>query len=74
MFAYLCRRCNACASEFILERMEDPGSGRGGSCGDKSLGNACPSCRSPFAPESYFVLQSVEPLIQGVTSVLSMNG
>jgi hypothetical protein len=30
MFAYLCRRCEACSSEFILEKMEDPGSGLSG--------------------------------------------
>ena len=70
MFAYLCRRCGACGSEFILEQMEDPGSGRGGSSGEKSLENACPSCRSVFVPESYFVLQSAEPLMQSVSTVL----
>lgn len=74
MFAYLCRRCGVCGSEFILEQMEDPGSGHGGSPDDKSLSNTCPSCRSLFAPESYFVVQSAEPLMQGVSSVLSMNG
>ena len=70
MFAYLCRRCGVCGSEFILEQMEDPGSGRGGSSGERSLGNACPTCRSLFVPESYFVLQSAEPLMQGVSSAL----
>lgn len=69
MFAYLCRRCGACGSEFILEQMEDPGSGRGGSSGDTWMENTCPSCRSLFVPESYFVLQSAEPLMQGVSTV-----
>jgi len=74
MFAYLCRRCGACGSEFILETMEDPGSGRGGSDGDKWLGNTCPSCRSLFVPESYFVLQSAEPLMQAVSTPPSLHG
>ena len=73
MFAYLCRRCGVCGSEFILEQMEDPGSGRCGSSGDKSLENTCPSCRSLFVPESYFVLQSAEPLTQALTNLLSMR-
>ena len=74
MFAYLCRRCGACGSEFILEQMEDPGSGRGGSgSSEKSLENTCPSCRSLFVPESYFVLQSAEPLMQGVSTVLDIG-
>jgi len=73
MFAYLCRRCSACGSEFILETMEDPGSGRCGPGGDKWLENTCPSCRSLFEPESYFVLQSAEPLIQGVSTVLGVG-
>jgi hypothetical protein len=70
MFAYLCRRCGACGSEFILEQMEDPGSGRGGSSGERALGNTCPTCRSLFVPENYFVLQSAEPLVQSVSTVL----
>jgi hypothetical protein len=69
MFAYLCRRCNFCGSEFILEQMEDPGTGRGGSSSDTSVSNTCPSCRALFLPESYFVLQSAEPLMQAVSSV-----
>jgi len=76
MFAYLCRRCRGCGSEFILEQMEDPGSGRGGSGGsggERSLENACPSCRSLFVPESYFVLQSAEPLMQGMSTVLGIG-
>ena len=68
MFAYLCRRCRFCNSEFILEQMEDPGSGRSGSANDAALGNTCPSCRALFPPESYFVLQSAEPLMQAVTN------
>jgi hypothetical protein len=28
MLAYLCRKCDSCSSEFILEQMEDPGSGQ----------------------------------------------
>jgi len=64
MFAYLCRKCGACSSEFILEQMEDPGSGQGGSADDTLVSNTCPNCRSDFVPESYFVLQSAEPLMQ----------
>lgn len=70
MFAYLCRKCGVCGSEFILEHLEDPGSGRDGSNGARTLENTCPSCRSHFDPESYFVLQSAEPLMQGVSDVL----
>lgn len=64
MFAYLCRRCGACSSEFILEQMEDPGSGQGGSPATPMVSNICPNCRSDFVPESYFVMQSAEPLMQ----------
>ena len=71
MFAYLCRRCKVCGSEFILEQMEDPGSGRSGSHDETTwVENACPSCRSLFVEESYFVLQSAEPLMQGVSTVV----
>lgn len=73
MFAYLCRRCGVCGSEFILEQMEDPGSGRGGSNGEKWVENTCPSCRALFVPESYFVLQSAEPLMQGMSTVLGIG-
>jgi hypothetical protein len=64
MFAYLCRKCRFCSSEFILEQMEDPGSGQGGSPSNSCVSNVCPACRSLFLPESYFVLQSAEPLMQ----------
>ena len=64
MFAYLCRKCGACSSEFILEQMEDPGSGQGGSPSTESVENICPNCQSAFVPDSYFVLQSAEPLMQ----------
>lgn len=64
MFAYLCRKCGSCSSEFILEQMEDPGNGQGGSPGSPILSNTCPNCRSDFEAESYFVLQSAEPLAQ----------
>jgi hypothetical protein len=70
MFAYLCRRCSVCGSEFILEQMEDPGSGRGGSADDASVSNTCPGCGSPFVASSYYVLQCAEPLMQGVTTQL----
>lgn len=73
MFAYLCRKCGACGSEFVLEYLEDPGSGRGGSNSERSLENTCPSCRALFVPESYFVLQSAEPLIQSVSDVLGVS-
>ena len=66
MFAYLCRRCDYGNSEFILEQMEDPGSGHSGSTGDPHISNACPSCRTLFSAENYFVLQSAEPLTQHV--------
>jgi hypothetical protein len=66
MFAYLCRRCEYCNSEFILEQMEDPGSGNSGSPGDMLVSNSCPSCRTLFSAENYFVLQSAEPLMQQV--------
>jgi hypothetical protein len=68
MFAYLCRRCSFCNSEFILEQMEDPGSGQSGSPDEAAVSNTCPSCRSLFVPESYYVLQSAEPLVQGVAT------
>lgn len=64
MFAYLCRKCGACSSEFILEQMEDPGSGQSSSADNNFVSNTCPNCRSDFEPESYFVLQSAEPLMQ----------
>jgi hypothetical protein len=64
MFAYLCRKCRFCRSEFILEQVEDPGSGQSHSSASPLVSNFCPSCRSPFLPESYFVLQSAEPLMQ----------
>ena len=70
MFAYLCRKCGTCSSEFILEQMEDPGSGQSGSPSSPLLSNTCPSCRSLFSAESYFVLQSAEPLMQGFETVL----
>ena len=70
MFAYLCRKCSFCGSEFILEQMEDPGTGRSGSSSETSVSNTCPSCRAIFVPESYFVVQSAEPLMQGVSSAL----
>jgi hypothetical protein len=66
MFAYLCRRCDFCNSEFILEQMENPGSGHSGSPGDAVVSNTCPSCRTIFSAENYFVLQSAEPLMQHV--------
>ena len=69
MFAYLCRKCGYCSSEFILEQMEDPGSGQSDSSSDPLVSNICPSCHSPFSAESYFVLQSAEPLVQGVETV-----
>ena len=62
MFAHLCRRCGCCHSEFILEQMEDPGSGNSGSADDALVSNTCPSCQTPFLAENYFVLQSAEPL------------
>jgi hypothetical protein len=64
MFAYLCRKCESCSSEFILEQMEDPGSGQSGSSASPLVSNICPSCQSLFSAESYFVLQSAEPLMQ----------
>jgi hypothetical protein len=66
MFAYLCRRCDYCNSEFILEQMEDPGSGNSGSADDPLISNTCPGCRTLFSAENYFVLQSAEPLMQHV--------
>lgn len=66
MFAYLCRKCGFCNSEFILEQMEDPGSGQSGSPSSSFVNNTCPSCQSPFSAESYFVLQSAEPLMQAM--------
>jgi hypothetical protein len=42
--------------------MEDPGSGNSGSAEDTLVSNTCPSCRTPFSAENYFVLQSAEPL------------
>ena len=70
MFAYLCRKCSSCSSEFILEQMEDPGSGKSESPASPFVNNICPSCRSLFSPESYFVLQSAEPLTQSVETVV----
>ena len=70
MFAYICRKCCCCDSEFILEQMEDPGSGHSGSPSDPLISNICPSCRTPFSAECYFVLQSAEPLTQRVETVL----
>lgn len=70
MFAYLCRKCGCCSSEFILEQMEDPGSGQSGSPGTPFINNICPSCRSFFSAENYFVLQSAEPLVQSVETVV----
>lgn len=70
MFAYLCRKCGSCNSEFILEQMEDPGSGQSGSPSTPFVNNICPSCRSPFSAESYFVLHSAEPLAQRVETVV----
>jgi hypothetical protein len=64
MFAYLCRKCGFCSSEFILEQMENPGSGQSGSSAGLFISNICLSCKSPFSAESYFVLQSAEPLMQ----------
>jgi hypothetical protein len=73
MFAYLCRKCECCCSEFILEQMEDPGSGQGDSCSTPLVSNICPSCQSSFSAESYFVLQSAEPLMQGVETVFRVR-
>jgi hypothetical protein len=70
MFAYLCRKCSTCGSEFILEQMEDPGSGQSGSPSNPSVNNTCPSCQALFSAESYFVLQSAEPLTQGFETAL----
>jgi predicted Zn-ribbon and HTH transcriptional regulator len=69
MFAYLCRKCGSCSSEFILEQMEDPGTGQSGS-NDILISNTCPNCRSDFVAESYFVLQSAEPLMQRMETQL----
>ncbi len=74
MFAYLCRKCGSCGSEFILEQMEDPGSGQSDSASSPFVSNICPSCRSLFSPENYFVLQSAEPLMQGVETVFRAAG
>jgi hypothetical protein len=49
--------------------MEDPGSGQSGS-NDILISNTCPNCRSDFVPESYFVLQSAEPLMQRMETQL----
>jgi hypothetical protein len=70
MFAYLCRKCGSCNSEFILEKMENPGTGENGSPSSLFVNNICPSCQAAFSPESYFVLQSAEPLMQAVETVL----
>lgn len=72
MFAYLCRKCGACSSEFILEQMEDPGSGQDGSPSAPFVENICPNCQSAFVPDSYFVLQSAEPLMQRLHSDFSV--
>jgi hypothetical protein len=73
MFAYLCRKCDYCGSEFILEQMEDPGTGQSDSSSNPSLTNICSSCQSSFSPESYFVLQSAEPLMQSVATVFRVR-
>jgi len=70
MFAYLCRKCGSCNSEFILEQLENPGTGQDGSPSSPFINNICPSCQSAFSPESYFVLQSAEPLMQAVETAL----
>ena len=69
MFAYLCRKCRSCGSEFILEQMEDPGNGQNGSPSNPTVSNTCPTCRSLFLPQSYFVLHSAEPLMQCMEEV-----
>lgn len=74
MFAYLCRRCGSCSSEFILEQMENPGSGQSGSSASPFISNICPSCKSLFSAESYFVLQSAEPLVQRSEAVFLARG
>ena len=73
MFAYLCRKCGSCSSEFILEKMENPGTGQEGSPSNPFINNTCPSCQSAFSAESYFVLQSAEPLLQAVETVLRVQ-
>jgi hypothetical protein len=52
--------------------MEDPGSGQNGSPDDTFVNNTCPNCRSDFVPESYFVLQSAEPLMQRMQSAFQI--
>jgi hypothetical protein len=74
MFAYLCRKCGSCSSEFILEQMEDPGSGHSGPSANVFISNICPNCRSLFSAESYFVLQSAEPLRQHSETVFRARG
>jgi len=74
MFAYLCRKCGSCNSEFILEQMEDPGSGHSGSSACPFISNICPGCQSLFSAESYFVLQSAEPLKQHSEMVFRARG
>jgi hypothetical protein len=74
MFAYLCRKCGSCSSEFILEQMEDPGSGHSGSSASPFISNICPGCQSLFSAESYFVLQSAEQLMQRTEMVFRGRG
>ena len=73
MFAYLCRRCGFCSSEFILEQMEDPGSRQSGSPSGRFVSNTCPNCRSLFLRENYFVLQGAEPLMQHLQAAVRVR-
>jgi hypothetical protein len=73
MFAYLCRKCRFCSSEFILEQMEDPGSGQSDSPPSRVVSNCCPACQSPFLPENYYVLQSSGPLMQHVEAAVRLH-
>lgn len=61
MLVYLCQRCPSCKSEYMLE-MIVPGC-RQASNGDSWLESfECSTCGALFSAESYFVLQSTEPL------------
>ena len=66
MYTYICCRCPNCTAQIVLEDRADsdthlihrtprPRAGR----------EACPYCRAVFVTETYYVVESGSPLLQG---------
>lgn len=63
MYTYVCCRCTNCAAQILLEDREDPETNLFHRVPRPRAGReACPYCRAVFAPQSYYIKESVTPL------------